>query len=187
MAPAGFCLAIDTEGKKCGISIIGVLQLFLGFIALTFVGVTSLVSVVYLGALLALGGISEVAFGLRHPQNGGLWIHVFFGTLSTVCGLLIFLNPLANLVVLTMLIAVYFITSGLVTVVGSLIERFNEWFWFLFHGIISVIAGVFILSGPIESSVWSIGVFVGIQMISKGIAWISICLMLPKFPKVSLS
>ncbi len=156
---------------------LGVLQLILGFIALTFVGLTTLVSVVYLGALFVVGGVVEAYVGIQKRQDGHMAAHLIFGVLYAVCGVLITLDPMGNAVFLTMMIAVLFLVSGLVGLVGSLIERGPHWLWFTFLGLVTIVLAVCILRTPLESSIWLIGTFVGIQMLMKGITFINLGLI----------
>lgn len=168
---SSFSLAKNLEKKRRWVIGIGILQIILGILAIAFVGVTTLFSVAFLGALLLSSGIFEIIYGIRNRDHGDLWFHLLFGALTAVCGFFIYVNPVANMVVLTVLIAALFIATGLVTFIGSVMERFGQWVWFAINGAISVVAGYLILTNPLESSVWLIGLLVGIQLISRGLAW----------------
>lgn len=174
MAIQSFTLVQNLEHKRRWILALGVLQVILGSLAVAFVGVTSLMSVIYLGAILMIAGVSEVVYGFRHREHGDLWFHLLFGVVTSVCGFFVWSNPVANMVVLTILLAAFFIATGLVTLLGSLIERFHNWGWFAINGVISVAAGYLILTNPLESSIWLIGLLVGFQLISRGIAWVTL-------------
>lgn len=147
---------------------LGVLQVVLGFIALTFVGLTTFLSVIYLGVLFFIGGLVEAFVGIQKRKDGHMASHLIFGILYAVCGLLIAMDPVGNAVFLTILMAVLFLVSGLVSLIGSVIERGPHWLWFAFVGLVSVILAVSILKTPVESSLWLIGTFVGIDMLLKG-------------------
>lgn len=171
---AQFALAQDTHKKWLWILTFGILQVLLGCFAIAFVGVTSMVSVVYLGVLFMVTGISEIIYAIRTRHHGDMWFHLFFGVLTAVCGFFIFNNPLANLVVLTILIATLFIVTGTVTLIMAIMERFPNWGWFAVNGAVSIGAGYFIFLNPIEASLWLIGFLVGTQMLFRGFAWISL-------------
>lgn len=153
---------------------LGILQVILGFIALTFVGLTTLISVVYLGALFFVGGVVEAYVGIQKRKDGHMAAHLIFGILYAVCGVLILMDPMGNAVFLTILMAILFLVSGLVSVIGSVIERGPQWLWFTFVGLVSVVLGVMILKTPIESSLWLIGTFVGVDMLMKGFTLINL-------------
>ena len=147
---------------------LGFLQVVLGFIALTFVGLTTLVSVVYLGALFLVSGGAELVVGFQKRKDGHLGAHLFFGVLYIVGGALIMWNPVGNALFLTIMLAMMLLISGIVSVIGSIMERGPQWAWFAFLGAVSVFLGFSILQTPLESSIWLIGTFVGVDMLFKG-------------------
>lgn len=169
-----FALSHDLERKWPWLLSLGVLLVLAGIVAIVFVGLTSLFSVLYLGVLFMLTGIAEIIFAIRTRGEGHLWFHLLMGVLFSVGGFFIFTNPVANLILLTMMIAVLLIVSGVVSLIGSVVEQFKNWGWFALNGVISILAGFLILRSPIESSFWLIGILVGIELMSRGFAWISL-------------
>ncbi|MBX3020042.1 MAG: HdeD family acid-resistance protein [Bdellovibrionales bacterium] len=169
-----FAIAKNIEKKWGWLLALGLLSVLCGLIAITFVGVTSVLSVLYLGVLFMVIGISEIAFAIQTRKDGHLWYHLLMGVLFSVGGFLIFMNPIANLILLTFLLATLLIVSGVVNVIGSFVDRFTNWGWFAINGAVGVVAGYLILSNPLESSMWLIGLLVGIEMMFRGFAWISL-------------
>lgn len=152
----------------------GILQVLFGIFAVAFVGVTSMVSVIYIGVLFMITGVSEIVYAVRTREHGDFWFHLLLGALSTVCGFFVFNNPLENLVLLTILIATLFIVIGATTLIGSVVERFANWGWFALNGVVSILAGYYIFKNPLVNSLWLIGFLVGVQMLLRGVAWISL-------------
>ena len=153
---------------------LGILQVILGFVALTFVGLTTLVSVVYLGAVFLVAGGAELFVGIQKRKDGHLGAHLFFGVLYIVGGALIMWNPVGNAVFLTVLIAMMLLISGIVGLIGSVIERGPSWLWYACLGAISIFLGVSVLQTPLESSLWLIGTFVGVDMLLKGFTLVNL-------------
>src|SRR5262245_16787090 len=91
----------------------GVLSLVLGLFALAFVGLTTVVSVIYLGVVILLNGIAHIAFGISTRRSGNLWLHLAIGVLSAIVGFIIFTRPIENALILTLFIAAYLLISGL--------------------------------------------------------------------------
>jgi uncharacterized membrane protein HdeD (DUF308 family) len=161
--------------KKWGWLIgVGVLMVIAGLIAITFVGVTSMLSVIYLGALFMIGGIAEIIFAFSTRPHSDMWYHLLFGLLFAVAGYFIFSNPIPNMVFLTMLIAAVFMITGISTLVTSVVERFSNWGWFALNGVIATVAAFLIFRNPLASSIWLIGMLVGLEFIFRGCAWISL-------------
>lgn len=153
---------------------LGFLQVILGFIALTFVGLTTWIAVVYLGALFLVSGGAELVVGFQKRKDGHLAAHLFFGVLYMIAGAMIMWNPGENAVFLTTLIAMLLLISGTVGLVGSALERGPSWAWFAFLGAVSIFLGFSILQTPLESSLWLIGTFVGVDMLFKGFTLINL-------------
>jgi uncharacterized membrane protein HdeD (DUF308 family) len=85
-------------------------------------------------------------------------------------------DPVRAATVLTLLIAAGFFVAGLLRIVFSLVERFPAWPWVLLNGVIDLILGGIILSGWPESSLWVIGLLLGIDLLFHGWAWVILAL-----------
>ena len=103
--------------------------------------------------------------------------------LSIVVGLLFLRAPVGALAALTLLVACYLLVGGIFKVVAALAYRFAAWGWSLAGGIIDVILGVLIWQGWPASSLWVIGLFVGINLIFRGFNWIALGLALHPLPR----
>jgi uncharacterized membrane protein HdeD (DUF308 family) len=169
-----FSLSQSIENKWGWLLGTGILMVALGVLAILFVGVTSVLSVIYLGAFFMIAGIAEVIYGIRTREHSDMWYHIFFGALFAVAGYFIFTNPIANLFFLTLLIAMVLLVSGAVYLVGALVERFHNWGWFALNGVVAIAASYLIFRNPYASSFWLIGVLVGCEMLLRGMAWISL-------------
>ncbi|MFY1830334.1 HdeD family acid-resistance protein [Myxococcus fulvus] len=151
--------------------VLGVLMAILGLVALGSSFITSMVSVILFGALLAGTGIAEIVSSFRVRKSGGpFWLYLLNGVLSTVVGIFVLMNPAAGLGALTLLLAGYFFASGLFHVVTSLMDRYPKWGWDFAYGAISIALGVIIMAQWPISAVWLVGTLVGISILMRGIA-----------------
>ncbi|GEN12529.1 Uncharacterized membrane protein HdeD, DUF308 family [Myxococcus fulvus] len=151
--------------------VLGVLMAILGLVALGSSFITSMVSVILFGALLAGTGIAEIISSFRVRKSGGpFWLYLLNGVLSTVVGIFVLMNPAAGLGALTLLLAGYFFASGLFHVVTSLMDRYPKWGWDFAYGAISIALGVIIMAQWPISAVWLVGTLVGISILMRGIA-----------------
>ena len=89
-------------------------------------------------------------------------------------GLLFLRAPLNALAVLTLLIACFLMVGGVFKIVSAVSYRFAAWGWSLASGIIDVILGVMIWQEWPASALWVIGLFVGINLLFRGINWIAL-------------
>ncbi|AGC45500.1 hypothetical protein MYSTI_04202 [Myxococcus stipitatus DSM 14675] len=151
--------------------ILGLLTAILGLVALGASFLTSMVSIILFGALLAGSGIAEIISAFRVRKSGGpFWLYLLGGVLSTVVGVFVLAYPAAGLGALTLLLAGYFFASGLFHVVTSLMDRYAQWGWDFAYGAISILLGITIMSQWPISAVWLVGTLVGISILMRGIA-----------------
>ncbi|MCP3099368.1 HdeD family acid-resistance protein [Myxococcus sp. K15C18031901] len=160
-----------TSAAWGGPFVLGLLVVLLGIVALGASFLTSLVSIILFGALLAVMGIAEIVSSVRMRKAGGpFWLYLLSGVLSTVVGLLVLVYPAAGLGAMTILLAGYFFASGLFHVVTSLMDRYPRWGWDFLYGAISILLGIIVMAQWPISAVWLVGTLVGIAILMRGIA-----------------
>ncbi|WP_413288593.1 HdeD family acid-resistance protein [Bdellovibrio sp. HCB337] len=147
---------------------LGSVFVLLGILALAFASATTLTAMFVLGVLLVCAGAAEIIYGFQNRSEGQLWPHLGFGCLALICGALIFLNPVENVLGFTLIISFLLIASGLAKVVGAAAERFFGWGWVAANGVASIILGAMVLRYFPVSAFWTIGVFVGVDFIIAG-------------------
>jgi acyl dehydratase len=81
--------------------------------------------------------------------------------------------------VLTLVMALFFFVGGLFQIVDSAVLGFSGWGWHLIDGLITIVLGLMILAQWPASGLWVIGLFVGIDLIFYGLAWIAIARTAP--------
>jgi len=80
------------------------------------------------------------------------WLYIVQGIALLLLGALALSAPGATLVVLVQLTGIYWLVSGIVTLVGLVGDR-TAWGWKLFAGFIGVLAGIAIIAHPLWASV----------------------------------
>src|SRR5262249_18633919 len=94
------------------------------------------------------------------------------GVLHVILGVMMIEQPLRAAEILTLMLAVAFLVAGSLRVIAVLTERFSAWPWVLLNGIVTFVLGVAVCRQWPESSLWVIGVFVGIDLIFNGWSWV---------------
>ncbi|MFY0562948.1 AI-2E family transporter [Archangium lansingense] len=154
--------------------VMGLLLTLLGVVALGAVVLTSLVSVIFYGSMLVVAGAFEIvhAFRIRKKgEKGGPFVMFLLGgVLSIGVGLMLLARPDAGLLALTLLMAGYFFASGLFRGITSVADRYEGWGWDLAYGIVSVALGAIIFAQFPSSSMWALGIVVGVEILSRGIS-----------------
>jgi len=155
---------------------LGIALVIFGAIALGSSVLATLASVLFFGWLLIFAGALEAVQAFWQRQWGGLFLHLLGGILSVVVGFILVANPVVGALMLTLVLAVFFMVAGLFRILASLTMRFPHWGWVLLSGVISLLLGIFIWRQWPVSGLWVIGAFIGIDLIFSGWAWIMLSL-----------
>ena len=90
--------------------------------------------------------------------------------MSLVTGILFIRNPGVAVTTLAILLVLFFLVEGIAKVVMALSVRpLPNWGWLLVSGLIGIAIAAFLIANPLLSLV-ALGIFIGIQFISEGIA-----------------
>lgn len=164
----------------CGVVLLGSLAVIFSFVA-------TLATVAMFGTFLLLGGVMHLVNAITGRGWRGFFIHLLVGVLYTVVGMLMLNHPIGAAAGLTLMMAASFLASGILRIVVSVLERFHGWPLVLVNGFISLFLGIFIWRHFPESALWVIGLFVGIDLIFSGWAWIVLALAVREPARLSPS
>jgi uncharacterized membrane protein HdeD (DUF308 family) len=162
--------------------LLGIALMVLGSIALGSVVIASLATAVTIGVLILLAGIAETAGAFWCRGWSGFFLHLLSGVLSIVIGVMFLRAPVGALLALTLLVASFLLVGGIFKIVAALSYRFGAWGWPLASGIIDVILGLMIWQQWPASALWVIGLFLGINLVFRGVNWIALGLGLRALP-----
>ena len=157
---------------------LGIGLVVLGTISLGCSILTTEVAVVAFGFLMLAGGIAEIISAFWAGKWSGTLIHLLIGILYTIVGIMIIDSPLQSALQLTLLLAFFLVFSGILRIVFALSEQFTGWGWVLLNGAVTLLLGMLIYKQWPASGLWVIGLFIGIEMIFNGWAWVMLSLTL---------
>lgn len=166
----------NPSGIWIGILVYGILLLVLGVLALLAPVVASIAADIFLGWLFIISGIVGLVATLSSWRlHGGLW-GVIGALLALAIGVLLVFRPIAGLLSLTLLLIAFFVLEGVAQIVLALSHRrglLRSWGWMLASGIADlVLAGIIIAGWPMTAA-WALGLIVGVNLITTGIAMIT--------------
>jgi uncharacterized membrane protein HdeD (DUF308 family) len=154
----------------------GVGLTLLGIAAVVRAVTATVVSMLFFGWLLVLAGAIEVAQAVVVGHWAGFFQHLLAAILFGVAGVLMVMRPLVTAEVLTLFMAMFFLIGGLFQLVGAAWVGLPGWGWHVVDGVITLALGVLILARWPASGLWVIGLFLGVDLVFYGIAWIVIAL-----------
>jgi uncharacterized membrane protein HdeD (DUF308 family) len=155
---------------------IGCLLIVLGIMAVMYSMLYTIVSVLVLGWLLILGGVLEAVHAFQHRESGHLFLFVLEALLAVVTGVLLLRSPAVGALVITLLLATYFIISGIFRIVAATALLYPSWQWSLVHGVVTLALGIIVWGGWPATGFWVLGLLVGIHFIVSG--WVRVMLAL---------
>jgi uncharacterized membrane protein HdeD (DUF308 family) len=130
---------------------------------------------IMVGALLALGGISQCFLAFRAGALGRGVLMLLIGLLMTSTGFYMMTQPVAGLASITLFLVAYFVVTGIVETVTALqLKPHQGWSWQLTNGIITLLLGIMLWRQFPLSGTWALGVLFGIKMVFSGWALIFI-------------
>ena len=156
--------------------LLGLLLIVSGSIAISYAFLASVAVITLFGFLLVLGGIAQVVAAFWIGRWSGFAISLLAGILYIVVGGLTVARPVEGLEALTLLIGAFLLVGGIFRSVAAMTLRLHHWGWLLLNGLITVLLGLMILADWPESSLWVIGLFVGIDILFNGWAWVMLSL-----------
>jgi len=154
----------------------GIGVLVLGIAAVVRSVAATVVSMLFFGWLLVLASGIEIAQAVMVGHWAGFFQHLLAAILFGITGLLIVMRPVISAEVATVFMAMFFLIGGLFQLVGSVAVALPGWGWQAADGIITFVLGLLVLAQWPASGLWVIGLFVGIDLIFYGGAWIALAL-----------
>jgi len=147
---------------------IGLILLLTGVLMLGDVVLASVISVLFLGWTLVIGGAVGVIMSLRLIGHGRFWIGMVGGVLALVSGVVFLRHPDAALLALSLAIGSIMLVIGITRLVAAVQHPEARWVMVL-SGVLSLVFGLLILSQWPTSALWLIGTLLGVQLILDGV------------------
>jgi len=163
------------RAKRGWIIALGVIYVVVGVIALGSIVMATIVSVFVVGIMMLIAGVAEVFHAFQIKTWGRFLLWLLLGALYIVAGFLTFENPLLAAALLTLLLAVSLIASGIMRIVLAFsMKEGMPWIWVVVSGVITLLLGLVILAHWPVSSLYILGLFLGIDLIVAGAGWLAV-------------
>lgn len=153
----------------------GVALIVFGAIALGSVVSATIATVWYVGIMMLLGAIAEIVLAFRAQSWGKFFLWVLLGVLYGVAGVLALDNPMLVATALTLLLGAALVATGVTRIyLAFQMKEGAPWGWVAGSGAITVLLGLIILIHWPVSSLYTLGIFLGVDLIFAGIGWLGI-------------
>lgn len=149
----------------------GILTAALGAFLIVYPLATAKVTTALLGWVLILVAIAQLVFALHSRQPGRFFLKLLAAGAFAIVGVALAFAPMAGVEALTGLLGtLLLVQAGLATVTAFQTRPLAGWQWYLIEAVISFALGLLILVEWPSSSVWAIGILVGVAVLTGGIA-----------------
>ena len=147
----------------------GFLTILFGILAIGSPFVSGLAVTVFIGIALLAAGLSMTIYAFKAPSLGRGILKFLFGGLTILVGIAVISQPGIALAKLTILLGAYFIADGIMTlIVAWNVKPEAGWGWMTFNGAVTLALAYLILSGWPDSTLWAVGLLVGIRLLFSG-------------------
>ena len=156
---------------------LGILFVILGCIGLGMVVGLTIASVLFLGVILIIAGLSQIIDVFKsHQWKGAAW-HALIAFLYIIGGGIVIYDPILASTLITVLIAWVLIVIGITRLImASVLRQAAGWAWLVLAGITAIILGVLILLQWPYSGLWVLGLFIAVELLVNGWTYIFIAL-----------
>lgn len=161
---------------------LGVVFMLAGVIALGSVIAATASAVLVIGVMMIMSGAAEIiaAFGVKSWGKFAFWL--LLGVLYVGAGVICILDPFKAATILTLFLGMALMIGGIVRMflAWSMREAGKPWGWVVLSGIITLLLGLIIIAKWPYSSEYTLGIFLGIDLIFIGSGWLTVGLALRK-------
>jgi uncharacterized membrane protein HdeD (DUF308 family) len=155
--------------------LVGVILIILGGFALGYQFIATVFSVYVIGSLIFIAGIIQALHSFQVKSFGQSALWAVMGVLYIFIGLMSFFQPVTVSSALTLVVSFLLIMSGFTQIFAAMNNRdLPRWGWILTSGIITLILGFMIITGWPYDSLYVLGMFLGIDLIFQGWAYVAI-------------
>jgi uncharacterized membrane protein HdeD (DUF308 family) len=156
---------------------LGIVYLITGIIALGSVVMATAASVFVVGIMMVIAGVAEVINAFQIKTWGSFLLWILLGALYIVAGFVTFQNPLLAAVILTLILGVTLVASGIMRIILAFnMREGSAWVWVVISGLVTLLLGGVILAHWPVSSLYVLGIFLGVDLVIAGVSWIAISL-----------
>jgi uncharacterized membrane protein HdeD (DUF308 family) len=163
------------RAKRGWIVALGIIYVVAGLIALSSVAMATAASVFVVGVMMLIAGVAEVINAFQLKSWGAFLLWIFLGVLYIVAGFATFENPLLTAALLTLMLGAALVASGIMRIILAFCMKEGKglpWLGVVLSGVITTLLGIVILAHWPVSSLYILGIFLGVDLVFAGIGWI---------------
>jgi uncharacterized membrane protein HdeD (DUF308 family) len=151
--------------------VLSALMILAGVLAIFIPPVAGLAVTIFVGWLLVFSGVAHLVFAWQTRSSGSLVWELLLGVVYLLVGFYLLWNPVLGLASLTFGLALYLAAEAVLEfILAYHLRPLPGSGWLFFDGIVTLVLAVMIWRTWPASTVWAIGILVGISMLFSGIS-----------------
>lgn len=155
----------------------GILISIFGLLAMGHPVITTVSLTLFIGVMFLISGVVGAYRAFTDCKESSFWTSIFSSLLFLIVGGLLITRPLAGMLTLTLIAAIYFAIEG----IGKLylawqLREGGHFLWMAFGGVISLLLAFLVWSGWPETSTFVLGIMFGVNLLFNGAALIALAL-----------
>jgi uncharacterized membrane protein HdeD (DUF308 family) len=164
-----------TMGNWIILVVLGLLSIIAGFLAILNPFPASLVAVKLAAwSFLVIGALQIIEVFRATGWGGRLWL-LAIGIIAVLAGIDLLGEPLSGMISLTIVLAILFVISGILKILAAFQVKNSKYRLAVqISGLVSILIGFMIFSNFPVSALTSLGILLGVELISDGISAISL-------------
>ena len=161
----------QTAQSTTPLTLMGVLLIILGALAITTPAVAGKAVVMVIGVVLLLAGVAQIISGLRSEGWSSKLPPLILGAIAVLAGMGLLGEPWIGMKFIALLLAIFFVVEGIWKIIASFSYRpASGWFLILASGVVALILGLLIWRQWPVSGLWAVGILVGVDLLTTGIS-----------------
>lgn len=162
---------MTTPRATSGSTFMGIILMLAGFVSIWAPFAAGLIGTIFFGCLALVSGLAHWVYAWFERNDGGVLWQILIGLICFIAGFTMLLLPVSAVFALTLVLACYIAVEGVLELMFFFWLRLlpgSE--WFLIDGTISLLLSILISMGWPSSSLWALGMLLGVNLLFSGIA-----------------
>ena len=143
------------------------------------------IAIAVFGWLLLFSGVVLAISAFFVGSWSGFFLIFFAAVLTFIIGLLFVMRPTLSAEAVTIVMAFYYLVTGLFFLITPIFSRTEGWGWLVFYGIVNIVLGSIIFRMLPAAGLFIIGLFLGIDLLFGGIELVALGISAPTITAVT--
>ena len=159
---------------------LALLLIIAGAAAIAFPVLSTFAVELWAAIAFAVAGVAQTIHAFAARSWGGFLWDLLVGLLYLAAGVVLWLNPLAGMVTLTVFLAAVLVVDGVFrSILAFQIRPRAGWVWLLLGGIVGIVLGVMIWQQLPSSALSILGLLLGINLVFSGFTFLILAMSGP--------